>query len=88
VSCPAKLGKTYWYQVGHCGLQHVVDFDGSYWDLDSSTLSEEEESQFGINSDLGTIALIDRDIAVYRSSRKGEATLHRHTGAKTFGLCG
>lgn len=73
--------KPYRFFVGHCGLTHIVDFDGSYWEVDASTLTEEEEGRFGINGDVGTMTLVDADIADYRSSSGGEATLRRHRGA-------
>lgn len=28
--------------VSHCGLMHVVDFDGSYWDVDPETMTRGE----------------------------------------------
>jgi hypothetical protein len=86
-SADAFLGDRYAYQVGHCGLRHVVDFDKSYWDVDERTLTQDDDQRFGINSDEGTITLVSTDVAVYRSSRGGEATLRRHDGPKSFFLC-
>ena len=86
-SPPAIEGKSYRYEVGHCGLSHIVDFDGSYWDVDPSTMSEQEDARFGINSDVGSITLTSKNVAVYRSSSGGDATLRRHSGPKTFFAC-
>lgn len=80
-------GKAYAFQVLHCGLIWVVDFDGSYWDVDKATMTEDEDGRFGINSDEGTMTLEGTNVAVYRSLRGGEATLHRHVGAPRFFLC-
>jgi hypothetical protein len=87
-SSTAKISQPYEFQVGHCGLLHVVSFDGDYWDVDPSTMTDEENQRFGINSDTGTITLKTYGVAVYRSSSGGEATLHRHAGQKTTFLCG
>lgn len=64
----AEIGQPSPYEVGHCGLIHVVEFDGSFWDVDPPTLTDDENSHFGINSDMGTVTLVNRDVAIYRSS--------------------
>lgn len=83
----AKRGQPYEFQVGHCGLIHIVNFDGDYWDVDPSTMTEAENQRFGINADAGTITLTKDNVAIYRSSAGGDATLHRHTGVKTTFNC-
>lgn len=87
-STNVEMGKAYRFQVLHCGLTWVVDFDQSFWDVDPATMTEDENGRFGINSDEGTMTLEKDDVAVYRSLRGGAATLHRHKGAKTFSVCG
>ena len=47
-SAPVAPGRSYSFQVGHCGLLDVVDFSGSYWVVDETTLSADERMQFGI----------------------------------------
>ena len=58
-SAPVAPGRSYPFQVGHCGLLHVVDFSGSYWVVDETTLSAGERGQFGINANEGTMTLVD-----------------------------
>ena len=48
-SAPVAPGRAYPFQVGHCGLLHVVDFSGSYWVVDERTLSAGERGQFGMS---------------------------------------
>lgn len=86
-SGPARIGEPVDFTVGHCGLSHVVDLDGSYWDLQPESMTAEEKSKFGINSDRGTITLLDENIARYTSSSGGEATLVRHRGPKRVYGC-
>ena len=73
-------GRSYPFQVGHCGLLHVVDFSGSYWVVDETRLSAGERGQFGINGNEGTMTLVDSETAVFRSGVGGEATLRRYVG--------
>lgn len=84
---PVIMGTGYDYQVPHCGLGNVVEFDGDYWDVDRSTMTTEENQRFGINADRGTLTLVDPDVAVYRSAAGGEATLRRHAGRKAVSAC-
>jgi hypothetical protein len=84
----AEFGKAYRFQVLHCGLRWIVDFDQSYWDVDAQSMTETEDGRFGINSDEGTMTLTSRDVAVYRSFKGGDATLHRKTGKLEPALCG
>jgi len=80
-------GKAYRYQVPHCGLIWIVDFDGSHWDVDKGTMNDDENQRFGINSDQGTMTLEGKDLAVYRSFGGGDAALHRHSGPLKPFLC-
>jgi len=87
ISPEAEPGKAYRFQVGHCGLVHMVDFDQSYWDVEVSTMSEAETQRFGINGDVGNMTLKGRDISAYRSDSGGEATLRRNKGVKDLFGC-
>lgn len=68
----------YLFDTGHCGLGFLADFDGSFWrpiDPDGG-----EPPDFFFNRDVGAIALVDFDRAVYRSSMGVEVTLERIRG--------
>jgi len=86
-SAPVAPGRSYPFQVGHCGLLYVVDFSGSYWVVDETTLSADERGQFGINGNAGTMTLVDSETAVFRSALRGEATLRRYVGVLERGPC-
>ena len=86
-SAPVAPGRSYPFQVGHCGLLHVVDFSGSYWVVDETTLSAGERRQFGINANEGTMTLVDSETAVFRSGVGGEATLRRYVGVLERSRC-
>jgi hypothetical protein len=72
------------FEVGHCGLSHVVDFDGSFWvpvgqlDGDASVV---------INSESGHMALVGPNLAVYQGANGFSAQLARFPGPKHFWLC-
>ena len=85
-SAPVAPGRAYPFQVGHCGLLDVVDFAGSYWVVDETTLSANERMQFGINAHEGTMTLVDSETAVFRGVG-GEATLRRYVGVLDRGPC-
>ncbi|MCA1831378.1 MAG: hypothetical protein ABR548_13180 [Actinomycetota bacterium] len=51
-------------------------------------MTEDENQRFGINSDKGTMTLVSETVAIYRSDRGGDATLHRHAGPQRSFLCG
>lgn len=77
-------GRALPYQVGHCGLSHIVDFDGSFWipigqlDGDASVM---------INSESGLMGLAGENLAVYRGANGFSAQLARFPGPKHFWLC-
>jgi hypothetical protein len=72
------------FDVGHCGLTHVVDFDGSYWipvgEIDGA-------GNALINSEQGTIRLAGANVAEYRGTLGFSMRLARWPGAKRFFLC-
>lgn len=72
------------FAVGHCGLLHVVDFDGSFWVLVGHP---EPEHQALIGSETGSIALLGPDRAQYLGTQEAAFQLARFPGAKRFQLC-
>jgi hypothetical protein len=72
------------FEVGHCGLSHVVDFDGSFWipvgqlDGDASVV---------INGESGHMALVGPNLAVYQGANGFSAQLARFPGPKHLWLC-
>jgi hypothetical protein len=74
----ARPGIAYEFDTGHCGLSFLTDFDGSFWgpvDPDRA-----DSADLLNNEDVGAIALVGRDRAIYRSSRGFEVRLERITG--------
>jgi hypothetical protein len=72
------------FDLGHCGLSHVIDFDGSFWvplgpvDGDASGM---------INSESGQMRLLAPNLAVYVGAGGFTAQLARFPGPKRFFLC-
>ena len=75
----------YRFDTGHCGLSFLADFDGSFWEpVDPG--GGDRVPDFFINQDVGAIALVDFNRAVYRSSGGTEVSLVRISGpVLTFG---
>ena len=72
------------FEVGHCGLLHVVDFDGSFWVLQGQV---EGEHQALDGAESGTIELLDAAHARYVGTGNVAFELARFPGAKRFKLC-
>lgn len=72
------------FDVGHCGLTHVVDFDGSFWVpvgvIDSSGNAMNSSEQ-------GTMRLAGLNLAEYRGTQGFSMNLARWPGPKRFFLC-
>jgi hypothetical protein len=72
------------YEMGHCGVLHVIDFDGSYWlpigqvDGDSPTI---------INAERGTMRLLGASLAEFRGESGFVVQLARFPGPKHFWGC-
>lgn len=72
------------FEVGHCGISHVIDFDGSYWlpvgqvDGDHPTI---------INAESGTMRLINPNLAEFRGDSGFTVQLARFPGPKHFFGC-
>jgi len=72
------------FTLGHCGLLHVVDFDGSFWVPLGQVSPDDPES---INSAEGQMQLIGPNRAQFASGGRLIATLARFPGPKQFWLC-
>jgi hypothetical protein len=72
------------FEVGHCGLAHVVDFNGSFWVLVGPI---DGEQPVLINSERGLIRLQNQDRAQYVGAQNVVFQLARFPGAKRFQLC-
>lgn len=72
------------YEMGHCGVTHVIDFDGSYWlpigqvDGDHPTI---------INAESGSMRLIGPQLAEFRGDSNFTVQLARFPGPKHFWGC-
>jgi hypothetical protein len=72
------------FDVGHCGISHVIDFDGSFWlpvgliDGDASGI---------INSEHGVMTLLAPNVVEFRGEGGFSARLVRFPGPKHFWGC-
>lgn len=72
------------YELGHCGVLHVIDFDGSFWlpigpvDGDHPTI---------INAETGTMRLLNPTLAEFRGESGFMVQLARFPGPKHFWGC-
>lgn len=80
-SAPVEEAVEYRFNTGHCGLDFMTDFDGSFWIPE--TVPAEEEPSFYFNEDIGTMQLLAENEAVYTSSAGDAVTLSRHPGPLT-----
>lgn len=80
----AEVGVAYRFETEHCGLSFLADFDASFWQPVNPSAGE--PPSFFHNQDVGEIALISSDTAVFRSSEGVEAVLTRIDGPVT-GFC-
>jgi hypothetical protein len=87
-SAPVEQGVEYEFNTGHCGLEFLTDFDGSFWrPLDPN--GEQEDPLFFYNEDEGTMTLESENISTYESSDGQRVQLERIPGPLTLkGLCG
>jgi hypothetical protein len=72
------------FTPGHCGLLHVVDFDGSFWVPIGELDFDLPET---INAAAGQMQLVGPNRAQFASGGKLVATLARFPGPKQFWLC-
>ena len=72
------------FELGHCGLSHVVDFDGSFWIPIGQV---DGEAPGWINSEQGQIRLVGPDRVQYQGANGFAVNLARFPGPKRFWLC-
>jgi hypothetical protein len=77
-SAPVVQGVTYRYDTGHCGLDFMLDFDGTFWDPVNPNVGEEPFSFY--EQDVGTIELVAAEEARFTSSSGREIRLVRIDG--------
>jgi hypothetical protein len=81
ISGGADPGVAYRFEVPHCGLDWMVDFDGSFWRPFDPSLPEPKWAwEFLINADRGTIELVATNMAEYVSSTRRHVMLVRLGG--------
>jgi hypothetical protein len=68
----------YRFDTGHCGLTFLADFDGSFWRPIAPGAGR--PPGFFDEDDVGAMALVDFNTAVYRSSDGIEVALERIAG--------
>lgn len=73
------------FEVGHCGLRHVVDFDGSFWVPVGEF--DVESGQALNNQERGVMTLLGANVAEYRGTANFVVRLARFPGTKRFFLC-
>jgi hypothetical protein len=76
-SAPVETGVGYSFDTGHCGLDFLTDFDGSFWRPSTPTAGE---PSFSSTQDSGTMTLVSRDRAVYKASTGRQVGLRRYPG--------
>ena len=77
-SAPVDEGVTYRFETGHCGLDFMLDFDGTFWNAVNPKAGE--EPIYFYNQDVGTIELTGHDLATYTSSSGEKIRLERIDG--------
>jgi hypothetical protein len=77
-SARVQQNMAYAFDTGHCGLSFLTDFDGSFW----HPVDPDRAESFDLlhNQDVGAIALVARNRAIYRSSAEIEIRLERIDG--------
>jgi hypothetical protein len=68
----------YTFDTGHCGLGHLTDFDGSFWRPVHPARADSFDLL--VNQDVGAMAVVGHDRAIYRSSRGIEIRMERIGG--------
>ncbi|MCA1726930.1 MAG: hypothetical protein LC722_04565, partial [Actinobacteria bacterium] len=83
-SPPAALGVPYRYSIHvHCGIDQLVDFDGSFWEIDGASPALSQATP-EIN---GTITLVEEDRAVFELDSGDKAEFRRDGTEKRLSLC-
>ena len=79
ISGEVEEGTEYHFNTGHCGLDFMTDFDGSFW-IPENPDEGDEPPEFFTNEDDGTMKLISEGEAEYTSSGGVMVSLQRHQG--------
>ena len=69
----------------HCGLDHLFDLDGSFWEVAEGPAESGEA--LDNPEDEGVVTLVASDTAVYASSTGAEFRLRRLDGPREVLLC-
>ena len=72
------------FELGHCGLSHVVDFDGSFW-VPVGPVDGDAPGMF--NAESGQMRLLGPELALYEGPTGFDVNLARFPGPKRFFLC-
>jgi len=72
------------FDIGHCGISHVIDFDGSFW---VPVGQVDGESPTIVNSESGTMRLVGPNLAEFRGQSGFTVQLARFPGPKHFWGC-
>lgn len=72
------------FELGHCGLSHVIDFDGSYW-VPVGPIDGDHPAI--MNAEPGQIRLVLPGLAEFRGQSGFAAQLARFPGPKYFWGC-
>jgi hypothetical protein len=78
----ATVGRSYAYDMPHCGIGSPIDVDGSFWD--PATVPADPVAFDGLS---GSFKLTAPDAATFTSSAGAVLQLTRHTGPKEFLFC-
>lgn len=81
-STPAVRGKAYCFELGHCGLQDIVDFDGSFWEVAGWDSPESPSSL--VNGSAGAIRLVGADDAEFTDWAPGRVVGRFKTGLVNY----
>lgn len=72
------------YEMGHCGILHVIDFDGSFW----LPVGHVDGSHTTVNnSEKGTMRVLGPSVAEFRGESGFTVRLARFPGPKHFWGC-
>ena len=72
------------FELGHCGLSHVVDFDGSFW---IPVGQVDGEAPGWINSERGQLRFLGPNLVQYQGTNGFAVQLARFPGPKHLWLC-
>jgi hypothetical protein len=72
------------FEVGHCGIGHVIDFDGSYW-IPMGQVDGDSPTMF--NAESGQMRLLGPSLAEFRGDSGFTVQLARFPGPKHFWGC-